>query len=70
MALFVFRGRHNIGEVAIMLHDDFSWQGQYLVKLDCHFLWQGQYLNEIWNYCRSAKCCIFLSKNVHGEREK
>ena len=22
---------------------DFSWQAQYLVKLECHFSWQAQY---------------------------
>ena len=32
------------GEVAIKMHNDFSWQRQYLAKLDCHFSWQAQYL--------------------------
>ena len=37
----------------------FSWQAQYLLKLECHFLWQAQHLVID---SRSAKCCIFQYK--------
>ena len=26
----------------------FTWQAQYLVKLDCHFSWQAQHLVTFW----------------------
>ena len=45
-------------EVAIKLHTDFSWQGQYLVKLDCCFSWHAQYLVKLHSCCT----CIFGGK--------
>ena len=32
------------GEVALELHNQFSWQVQYLVQFNSHFPWQAQYL--------------------------
>ena len=39
----------------------FSWQAQYLVKLECDFSWQAQHLVTLGD-SRSAKCCIFPYK--------
>ena len=40
----------------------FSWQMQYLMKLECHFSWQAQHLRAILEDSRSAKCCMLQYK--------
>ena len=42
----------------------FSWQAQYLVKLECDFSWQAQHFGDVLGDSRSAKCCIFQYKIV------
>ena len=36
----------------------FSWQAQYLVKVECYFSWQAQHFVKFWEMA-SAKRCIF-----------
>ena len=45
-------------EIRMNHQSPFSWQAQYLVKLECHFSWQAAFC-EILGDSRSAKCCIF-----------
>ena len=44
---------NNVSFVSRINHEiHFSWQAQYLVKLNCQLLWHS----------RSGKCCIFQCK--------
>ena len=40
---------------------DFSWQAQYLVKLNCHFSWQVQF--------GEVELSLFVAGAVFGEVE-
>lgn len=51
--------RHSAWKVQylVKLECQFSWQGQFLMKLEleCHFLWQGLVNEETWNQTRQIR---------------
>ena len=49
---------NNVSFVTRINHEThFSWQAQYLVKLQCHFSWQAQYSVSLdYDTCCSAHC--------------
>ena len=48
-----------------MSHEsDFSWQAQYLVKLECHFSWQAQHFVQFWEIARARNVVFFHTKCV------
>ena len=42
----------------------FSWQAQYLVKLECDFSWQVQHVVTFWEIAGARNICIFHDKIV------
>ena len=42
----------------------FSWQAQYLVKLECHFSWQAQHLVTFWEIAGTRNVVFFHTKCV------
>ena len=48
---------------------DFSWQAQYLVKLNCHFSWQVQYLVKLnCHFSWQAQYLVKLNPVTFGRR--
>ena len=41
---------------------DFSWQAQYLVKLECHFSWQAQHFVKFWEIAGARNVVFFHTK--------
>ena len=54
------------GKVAQSL---FSWQEQYLVKLECHFLWQAQHFVKFWEIA-GARNVVFSIQNASPRWEE
>ena len=42
----------------------FSWQAQYLGKLECHFSWQAQHLVTFWEIAGTRNVVFFHTKCV------
>ena len=42
----------------------FSWQAQYLVKLEGHFSWQAQHLVKFWEIAGARNVAFFHTKCV------
>ena len=41
----------------------FSWQAQYLVKLECDFSWQAQHLVTLWEIAGTRNVAFFNTKS-------
>ena len=41
----------------------FSWQAQYLVKLECDFSWQAQHLVTFWEIAGARNVVFFNTKS-------
>ena len=48
----------------VKLECDFSWQAQYLVKLECDFSWQAQHVVTFWEIAGTRNVVFFHTKCV------
>ena len=48
----------------------FSWQAQYLVKLECHFSWQAQQFVKFWEIAGARNVAFFHTKCVSKMRRE
>ena len=63
MTLLAPRILNDVSYVTRINHEmHFSWQAQYLVKLECDFSWQAQHLVTFWE-SRNAKVVFFNTKS-------
>ena len=71
MTLVAPRIVNDVSNVRRINHEsDFSWQAQYLVKLECHFSWQGQHFVQFWEIAGARNVAFFHTKCVPRWVEK
>ena len=47
----------------------FSWQAQYLLKLECDFSWQAQHLVTFWEIAGTRSAVFFNTKSCSRSDE-